>query len=204
MRLIILLILIILILGVFYWYNYGKMTYIKSPIDNNFYMVRDLSDKYTAVNLLATMRLNIIKLKDHLNSKKNTDYKEYKQYIEQLSNRINDVTISESRGNEDVKDENGENKEIVTSYSVNKGEELVFCLRSRKEMNIFHTINILMYVILHEISHIACPEYGHGSLFKKIFAFFTKTAMSLKIYEYDDYSKSPKEYCGIYLNDSIV
>jgi hypothetical protein len=204
MRLIILLILIIVILGVFYWYNYGKMTFIKSPIDNNFYMVRDLSDKYTAVNLLATMRLNIIKLKDHLNSKKDTDYKEYKQYIEQLSNRIHNVTISESRGNENVKDENGENKEIVTSYSVNKGEELVFCLRSRKEMNTFHTINILMYVILHEISHIACPEYGHGPLFKKIFAFFTKTAMSLKIYEYDDYAKSPKEYCGIYLSDSIV
>jgi predicted metal-dependent hydrolase len=204
MRLIILLILIIVILGVFYWYNYGKMTFIKSPIDNNFYMVRDLPDKYTAVNLLATMRLNIIKLKDHLNSKKDTDYKEYKPYIEQLSNRIHNVTISESRGNEDVKDENGENKEIVTSYSVNKGEELVFCLRSRKEMNTFHTINILMYVILHEISHIACPEYGHGPLFKKIFAFFTKTAMSLKIYEYDDYAKSPKEYCGIYLSDSIV
>jgi predicted metal-dependent hydrolase len=204
MRLIILLILIIVILGVFYWYNYGKMTFIKSPIDNNFYMVRDLPDKYTAVNLLATMRLNIIKLKDHLNSKKDTDYKEYKQYIEQLSNRIHNVTISESRGNEDVKDENGENKEIVTSYSVNKGEELVFCLRSRKEKDMFHTINILMYVILHEISHIACPEYGHGPLFKKIFAFFTKTAMNLKIYEYDDYAKSPKEYCGIYLSDSIV
>ncbi len=76
MRLIILLILIILILGVFYWYNYGKMTYIKSPIDNNFYMVRDLPDKYTAVNLLATMRLNILKLKEHLNLKKDTDYKE--------------------------------------------------------------------------------------------------------------------------------
>ena len=204
MRLVILLILIIIILGVFYWYNYGKMTFIKSPLDNNFYMVRDLSDKYTAVNLLATMRLNIIKLKDHLNSKKNTDYKEYKQYIEQLSNRIHNVTISESRGNEDVKDENGDNKEIVTSYSVNKGEELVFCLRSRKEKDTFHTINILMYVILHEISHIACPEYGHGPLFKKIFAFFTKTAMELKIYEYDDYAKTPKEYCGIYLGDSIV
>ena len=204
MRLVILLILIIIILGVFYWYNYGKMTFIKSPLDNNFYMVRDLSDKYTAVNLLATMRLNIIKLKDHLNSKKNTDYKEYKQYIEQLSNRIHNVTISESRGNEDVKDENGDNKEIVTSYSVNKGEELVFCLRSRKEKDTFHTINILMYVILHEISHIACPEYGHGPLFKKIFAFFTKTAMELKIYEYDDYAKTPKEYCGIYLSDSIV
>ena len=42
------------------------MTFIKSPIDNHFYMVRDLSDKYIAVNLLASLRGNILKLMNHL------------------------------------------------------------------------------------------------------------------------------------------
>lgn len=204
MRLIILIILLIVILGVFYWFNYKKMTFVKSPIDNNYYMVRDLSDKYNAANLLATMRGNILKLLSHLNSKKTSEYKEYEQYISQLSDRIHDVTISESKGDEEANDENGNKKDIVTSYSVNKGEELVFCLRSRKEINKFHTINTLMYVILHEISHIACPEYGHGPLFKKIFGFFTKIAIELKIYDYVDYAKNPEEYCGIYLTDSII
>ena len=203
MRLIILLILIILILGVFYWYNYGKMTYIKSPIDNNFYMVRDLPDKYTAVNLLATMRLNILKLKDHLNSKKNTDYKEYKQYIEQLSNRIHDVTISESRGNEDVKDENGEHKEVVTSYSVNKGEELYLCIRS-KNTNKIHDINDLLYVALHEVAHIGCPEIGHTDLFFKINLYLLKKAVEFNLYKYDNYNNKPREYCGINLNNTLL
>jgi hypothetical protein len=204
MKLIILIILLIVILSVFYWFNYKKMTFIKSPIDNHFYMVRDLSDKYIAVNLLASLRGNILKLMNHLNSKKDTDYKEYKEYIVQLSERVHDVTISESRGDEEANDENGNKKDIVTSYSVNKGEELVMCLRSRKEFNKFHSINTLMYVILHEISHIACPEYGHGPLFKKIFAFFTKIAIELNLYSYVDYRKNNEEYCGIYLTDNII
>ena len=200
MRLIILLILIIVILGVFYWYNYGKMTFIKSPIDNNFYMVRDLPDKFVAVNLLAQLKMNIVNLLEHLNKYKETTYKEYKEYINQLSERINDVTISETKGTE----QQGDNQESVTSYSVNKGEELVLCLRSKKDWNKFHKINILMYVMLHEISHIACPEYGHGNLFKKIFAFFTNVSIKLNIYQKIDYSTYPEEYCGILLTDSIV
>ena len=70
-----------------------------------------------------------------------------------------------------------------TSYSVNKGEELVFCVRSKKTGKI-HDLNLLMYVALHEIAHIACPEQGHTPLFKKIFAFLTEQALKLKLYKY--------------------
>ena len=90
-----------------------------------------------------------------------------------------------------------------TSYSVNKGEELVFCLRS-KEDNSLHDINLMMYVALHEISHIACPEIGHTPLFKKIFAFFTEKANELNLYNIIDYAEEPKEYCGMILSSSIV
>jgi hypothetical protein len=200
MKLIILIILLIVFLGGLYWYNYNKMTFIQSPIDNHYYMVRDLPDKYVAVNLLATLRTNAINLIKHLNSKKDNEYKEYKEYIEQLSDRMKDVTISETKGHEQYE----KDTENVTSYSVNKGEELVICLRSKKDWNKFHKINILMYVMLHEISHIACPVYGHGPLYKKIFAFMTRTAMDLKMYEYANYAANPEEYCGIMLTDSIV
>ena len=200
MKLIILIILLIIFLGILYWYNFNKMTFIQSPIDKHYYMVRNLPDKYVAVNLLATLRTNAISLINHLNSKKDTEYKEYKDYIEQLSDRMKDVTISETKGNE----QSDKNVENVTSYSVNKGEELVICLRSKKEWNKFHKLNILMYVMLHEISHIACPEYGHGPLYKKIFSFITTTAINLKMYEYVNYATNPEEYCGIMITDSIV
>jgi len=191
--LIFIIIIILIIYVIYYWYNYDNMTFIKSTIDNKYYMVRNLPNKMIAVNMLATLRNNVIKLKYELERGKNNEYKEYKQYIEQLSKRIHDVTISENN-----------NKDNTTSYSVNKGEELVLCLRSKTEINKFHDQNILMYVLLHEISHIACPEYNHTPLFKKIFAFFTEVAIRLNIYTNVNYSASPVEYCGIYISDSII
>ena len=65
-------------------------------------------------------------------------------------------------------------------------------------------MNTLMYVVLHEISHIACPEYNHTPLFKKIFAFFAEVAIKLNIYQKVNYGTNPVEYCGIYITDSIV
>lgn len=193
MRLIILLLVLIVGISIFYWYNFRSMTFLKSPLDNDFYMVRDLSDKDTAVIMLTTIKLNIIKLNDYLVKNKDDKYKEYKPYIEQLNDRIQSVTIAESK-----------ESSSTTSYSVNKGEELVFCLRSKKEWNKFHNFNTIMYVALHEISHIACPEYGHGPLFKKIFAFITQVAIEINIYVYEDFNKSPEEYCGIYITESII
>lgn len=193
MRLIVLLLILIIGISIFYWYNFRSMTFLKSPLDQNYYMVRDLSDKDTAVIMLSTIKLNIIKLNDYLVKNKNDKYKEYQKYIEQLNDRIQSVTIAESK-----------ESSSSTSYSVNKGEELVFCLRSKREWNKFHNFNTIMYVALHEISHIACPEYGHGPLFKKIFAFITQVAIELNMYVHVDFNKSPEEYCGIYITESII
>jgi predicted metal-dependent hydrolase len=86
---------------------------------------------------------------------------------------------------------------------VNKGEEIIFCLRSKNNDKL-HDLNLLMYVALHEFAHVACPEIGHTPLFKKIFKFFIEVSIILKIYEYTDYSNNIKEYCGIYINESII
>lgn len=191
--LIFIIIVLLVIYVIYYWYNYDNMTFVKSPIDSKFYMVRNLPDKMKAVNILSTLRNNILILKRELEYKKDSEYKEYKEYIERLSDRFHDATISENN-----------NKDETTSYSVNKGEELVLCLRSKKEENTFHDLNTLMYVVLHEISHIACPEYNHTPLFKKIFAFFTKISINLNMYKRIDYSNTPIEYCGITISDSII
>ena len=106
--------------------------------------------------------------------------------------RIDDVKVRENEGGNDL-----------TSYSVNKGEELSFCLKSKKTGEL-HEINLLMYVALHEMAHIACPEIGHGELFKKIFKFLTEQAIEIGIYKYDDYETKPVEYCGMMLSSNIL
>jgi len=198
MRLIFLIIIIFIVLILFFKINYNKMTYVKSTIDNKYYLVRDLPDKLIACNMLAKIKENINKLILYLDENKDTKYKEYKIYIDRLKTRINNVNISENSG-----------KGSDTSYSVNKGDELVLCLRSKINYNEFHNVNIIYYVVLHEISHIASPVYeseynNHGPIFKKVFSFLTNIALDLNLYHKIEFDKKPEEYCGIYINQSII
>ena len=170
----------------------NNVVYIKSDIDNKQYLVRNLDDKQSAANLLASIKRNIFTLTEYLY--KNIDkYKDYEKYIRQLNDKIYSADIMES--SEDNK---------YTSYSVNKGEEIIFCLRSKNDKNKLHDMNLIMYVVLHEMAHVACPEYGHTELFKKIFHFITTVAIEIKLYSKIDYKKTPIEYCGLMITDTIV
>ena len=57
---------------------------------------------------------------------------------------------------------------------------------------------------MHEMAHIACPEIGHGDLFKKIFRFIALEAINIGLYRKEDYSQNPVEYCGMTLSSTIV
>jgi hypothetical protein len=177
---------------IYQWYRSYLSSYVKSTIDNKYYLVRNLPDKQIVADNLAYIRKNIKTLIKYM--LQNSPDK-YKVYVERLNKKIHSVVILEN-----VRDF------YYTSYSVNKGEQLVFCMRSRNKetKNQKHDINLLMYVALHEISHIACPEYGHTPLFKDIFRYFTETAIQLGLYEHIDFQNNPTEYCGMTISDSIV
>lgn len=185
-------IILIILIIIFFKINRGDVIYVKSDIDDKYYLVRDTPDKHKAANLLARIRQDINKIVAYLNI--NIDkYKENKQYINQLTKKINGSIINESSANSSY-----------TSYSVNKGEQIVFCIRSKRNFGQIHDYNIIMYVALHEIAHVACPEYGHTQLFKQIFAFLTNVAIEMNIYKKIDFNKNPEEYCGLMITDSIV
>lgn len=188
----IIIILLLIIVVLFFNTTKGEVKYVTSDIDGERYLVRDLEDKSKAANMLARLKKNILKLKTHLVSNKE-QYKEFEEYINQLSQKIKGVEISES--SEDS---------VYTSYSVNKGEQIVFCLRSKNRKNRLHDMNLVMYVALHEIAHVACPEFGHTDLFKKIFAFFTKVAIDKGMYTKINFSYDPTEYCGLMITESII
>lgn len=170
-----------------------KLIKVRSDIDSKFYIVRDEETKQRASNMLGRIRKNILTLTNYLVQNRDSKYKHMAPYIDQLSSRIKSVKISESDGSSKY-----------TSYSVNKGEELVFCLRSKKGINIMHELNLVMYVALHEIAHIACPEFGHTPLFKKIFTFFTKISAKIGVYKIIPFGYDSREYCGLIISDSVV
>ena len=174
--------------------NFYKVVLVESPIDNKKYLVRDLVDKKDSADLLANINKNIKTLNDYL-FKNKEKYPNYIKYIEQLNEKLKNTKIQEST-------DNG----VYTSYSVNKGEQIIFCLRSRKKGSEgkLHDLNLLMYVVIHEMGHVACPEFGHTDLFKDIFAFLATEAVKLKIYEKIDFNEKNQEYCGLTITDSII
>ena len=77
------------------------------------------------------------------------------------------------------------------------------CIRD-KNTNKIHDFNDLLYVLIHEISHIGCTEIGHTNLFLAINKFLLKKAISYNLYKYIDYYKTNKNYCGLVLTSSII
>jgi hypothetical protein len=194
---------IILILFIMFILIY-KLKY-KSPsilieaFNNQPYVVNDLPDAQNAANVLAKIMLSMDKLVSNIisdfdkfpNKRTKTDNK-YINYVRTIKDKLPHVKISENPTNSQY-----------TSYSVNKGEELVFCIRDRKKYKI-HDMNELLYVAIHEIAHIGCPEIGHTKLFKKINLYLLKKAICYNIYIYIDYFEENKDYCGMVLTSTII
>lgn len=183
----------VIILYLVLFYNIGKVSYVESYYDGKEYLVQNTAHKQESAILLSQITERLFYLRDYLITNKNK-YPEYVEYIELLEKNFT---------RERTQIYEGDGKNDLTSYSVNKGEELVFCLRS-KERNQLHNINLLMYVALHEMGHMACPEVGHGQLFQKIFRFLTERAIDLNLYVREDYGANPVEYCGMKLTSSIM
>ena len=122
---------------------------IISTVNGNKYCVRDRAKLELAADKLAEInnRLNILvkHLKETYPNKEN---------VKRLVNGYNPKKIYETLPTSEY-----------TAYSENKGEKLAFCLDTEKEGGRLIDINTLMYVALHEISHIATESIGHNDEF---------------------------------------
>jgi hypothetical protein len=170
--------------------NNFKMTTIRATINNKYYTVRDLHDKQKAANTLAKIETNYQELINYLRVNK-SNLQSQEKYINRLIDYYDKISISEKP-----------HFTFGTSYSINKGKIIVFCIRDENDK--LHDINLVMYVALHELSHVACPEFGHGDLFKNVFHFLVKTAVEINIYNPVDYNLLPQNYCGLKLTSSIL
>jgi predicted metal-dependent hydrolase len=194
MFLLIVLIIIIFVILYFiynYFYKYDNLVKIKSVIDDEYYWVRDKNDKAKAANTLAQIKINMKKLVNYLQANQNK-FPENLSYIKDLVSRTQKINIMETPQDEKY-----------TSYTINKGEKIVFCLRSKILDNI-HDMNTLMYVVIHEMAHVGCPEYGHTPLFKKIFKFLLQQSIIIGIYKSVDYRINPQNYCGMTINEYLL
>ena len=195
-----LLILIAVVLVLYFTINimttYSETLYIESDIDHNKYIIRrgnTKSEDYLmeSANTLAEINIRVIKLINHLQEKyKNDTGKIY--FIHKLKDNYGSDILSEAAI---------DNR--YTTYTIDK-KDMHVCLRHRDQTEKVYDINLLMYVVIHEMSHFACPEIGHGDLFQKIFKKFCEIAIKINILTFDDYSVAPIEYCGMILSSSVL
>ena len=162
--------------------------YVKSKIDNKDYLVRDMPDKQEAADLMAHIRVKMSNLKIHLESK----YPDKPQVKQLQSNFIPDpARFYESTPDSDL-----------TSYSVNKGESIHLCLRHREQNNeSLVDENVIMFVSLHEMSHMITKSIGHGEDFWNNFAWLLKEAETIGLYKAQDFKAHPVKYCGMSITD---
>lgn len=184
--------IVVIFIYILYRIKKNRLTLVEAN-NNVKYMVYNDRRKKQAANILSTLVEKMYALKNHLVQNKKS-FPGYEMYIDMLEENFNEsrTSIYENAPDSDL-----------TSYSVNKGEEVAFCLKSKKTGK-FHDVNLLLYVAIHEMAHMACPEIGHGDLFKKVFRFLTTEAIKIGIYNKVDYQEQPVEYCGMILSSSIV
>jgi len=178
------------IISIFVYTNFiRKSLYldkIEATVNGKKYYVRNLPDRNEAANKLATIGNSLQSLTDSLDEEE----EEKGKYNKQLKESFNPDYITENIPGS-----------TYVAYSVNKGEELSLCVRE-KDTEVFMDNNIILFVAIHELSHIMTPETGHTPLFWNNMKYLLEKASAMGIYTPTDYRKNPETYCGMEINST--
>ena len=181
--LIIICLIIIFAYLIYQYHYYSNIETIISKVDNRNYDVQIKDDSQEAADLIARVREKLILLVDHM-------YKTYPNHnkVKQLKKNFNPNVIKE-----------GIDNPSYTSYTVNKGEQIILCLRTNGKLV---DLNVLTFVCIHELSHIGNETVGHDDEFWDFFKELLTEAINIGVYTKYDYKTNPVDYCNIKITSS--
>jgi len=212
---------VIIILAVVFKFSEAKtinMTTERASINGKTYEVRELPDKADAANLLAQINHKFDQITDFIQREKPFDLfriysvRQHDLTPEKLADKHNSALaeqftkfkadIQRLLGNyrPDSLSENTPNSEH-TAYSENKGERVVFCLRSKTDESLMD-LNTMTFVALHELSHLMTRTIGHDQEFWDNFRIILRIAIKNSIYQCVDYNMNMTVYCGQPITDT--
>jgi predicted metal-dependent hydrolase len=181
--------IVIIILGIafiyliYYYHYYSKIETIVSTIDNKEYEVQIKEDAQEAADLIAQIRQKLVLIVDHL----------VKSYPDEDRSK----RMKENFRPDNIKE--GIDDPKYTSYSINKGEKIVLCLRTNNKLM---DLNTMMFVVLHELAHICTESIGHTEEFWTNFKWILEESINIGIYKKQDFRLNNVEYCGMTITDS--
>jgi hypothetical protein len=166
-------------------YN-SKLIWVVAEYDKKPYLVQNKKDKQDAAELFA-------KLSDSLN-----------KFIEELSSTYPDdnrvAILNKKFMTSNIREAIPAKNQ--TSYSINKGEKIVICIRTRDKYDKIVDFNTIMFVALHELSHVCTISIGHNVEFWDNFKWVLANAVQFKKYNHVNYNKHPQKYCKIEITDN--
>jgi predicted metal-dependent hydrolase len=155
--------------------------------DGKTYRVQNLPDKQDAAERMSEIRSNLEKIVEHV-----------KQYHEEPYKRLVE------KFNPNVLEENDLGAQS-TSYSENKGEKIVICLRDKTTAPFpLIELNTVMFVLAHEMAHLMTSSVGHTPEFWTNFRKLLQECIQIGVYTPVNYSKSPVQYCGMTISESPI
>ena len=178
--------LLLIVLGIFFYINYLRksiyLSYVKTNSGNK-YLVRKLDDNIQAAEYLDDLSQSLTKLVNSVKNKK-------KEGVDRLYKNFDPNNITENIPGSSY-----------VAYSVNKGEELSICIRD-KNTEKFIDKNTVMFVAIHELSHMMTIDDGHTKEFWDNMKYLLLEANKLGIYQIIDYRKNPTTYCGMPIDNT--
>ena len=167
----------------------GPPNIVRVKIGHTYYQVQDLPGKQDAAKLMADIQQRIQKVVDFY-KEEHTD-----EPARLLAERYNPASLFENAMTSSD-----------TSYSENKGEKIVLCLRDKTNTSYpLIEINTCMFVVLHELAHLMTAEldaHSHTREFWHNFRRLLEDSIKLGIYQSVNYAKTPVQYCGMMITDS--
>jgi hypothetical protein len=177
----------VVVLGIWLMVRQTSLVRVKSRTDGRSYLVQDFPDKQAAADLIGTLMKKVDTLLAALKDSDDPDFQRLLAGFKPSSVQENVQTSS------------------YTSYTENKGEAVVLCLRKKDSSNALLHPDLLIFVFIHELGHIMTEESdegSHGPTFWMNFKKLLGKAVELGLYTPVDYSKHPEPYCGIEVTDS--
>lgn len=179
--------LIILVFYIYHTTYRAVLIPVRSKVDGEVYLVQNKEDKEGAADMFAHVKLRLETLVEKLEEKFGTK----EPRVNLLKSRFQSKNLREAIPSAKQ-----------TSYSINKGEKIVLCIRNRSQDNGLIELNTVMFVAIHELAHVMTVSIGHKEDFWENFRFLLAHAIEWKLYEPVDYNENPKPYCGIQITDS--
>jgi len=192
---VILIIIISIILIKMVNYN-SDVIFVTSPFDKEEYLVRNLPDSIKASEILSHIRKDLLDFINYLHVNKRNYSDDNKKKVEKLfkivKSKLVSVNIAETQPNT-----------RYTTYTVNK-TKLHFCLRHVNEKNTLSDYNTLMFVAIHELTHMMSDKHDpkHKFGFWQDMEFLLKEAIKMGVYVYKPYNREPVKYCGMTIDNT--